>query len=322
MPKKKGKGRLLLLVLLIVAGLGLYFAYTNNDIGRLPPVTSGSTLAELWETNWEGHTHPPSASWCAKCGSLTTAAQAAQTTQPSQTTAAGSSSAPGTTTTATTTTATTKPDSTYAYAREYGLYPAEANMPADRYLICVNRSRALPAKYRVSLAVCVENIYPENRMMETQAARQYRKMYDAALKEDNTMELIPFSAYRSTAQQKAAFDREVKALEDAGLGRQEAIERALLSIQLPGCSEHETGLAIDITRKGVWATDPGFDGTKEFRWLEKHAQEYGFILRYPKGKLAITGVGYEPWHWRYVGVENAKKIKESGQCLEEYLGIQ
>ena len=315
MPRRKGKGAFVLLALIIVAGIGLYFAYNNGDIGKLPAATTGSTLAELWETNWEGHTHPPSMSWCPKCGSLTTAAQAAQTTtQASQSTAAQG--------TATATAATTKPDSTYAYAKEYGLYPAEAKIPGNKYLVCVNRGRALPAKYKVSLAVCVENIYPENRMMERQAAQQYRKMYDAALKEDATLELIPFSAYRSTAQQKAAFDREVKSLEDAGLGRQEAIERALQSIQLPGCSEHETGLAIDITRKGVWKTDEGFGGTKEFRWLEAHAQDYGFILRYPKGKQAVTGVGYEPWHWRYVGVEEAKKIKASGKCLEEYLGIQ
>jgi D-alanyl-D-alanine carboxypeptidase len=95
----------------------------------------------------------------------------------------------------------------------------------------------------------------------------------------------------------------------------------LEAIQLPGGGRRETGLAIAISRKGVWRTDPGFHGTKEFNWLTAHAQDYGFILRYPQGKEQFTGVSYEPWHWRYVGVEAAQKIRASGQCLEEYLGI-
>jgi len=308
MPKRKGS--FVLLLLIIVAAIGLYFAHRNNDIARLPAATSGSTLAELWETNWAGHRNPPASNRQARRTSPP--AQAAQDTR--------AAAAPGTTAAPT----TTRPDSGYLYAAEYNQYPGEAKIPGNKYLICVNHNRALPAKYNVNLAVCVENIYPENRMMERQAAAQYRKMYDAARKSDKNveLELIPFSAYRSTYQQKANFDREVTALENAGLGRQEAIERTLQSLQLPGCSEHETGLAIDITRKGVWRTDPGFDTSKEFAWLQKNAQDYGFILRYPKGKEAVTGVAYEPWHWRYVGVEDAIKIKNSGQCLEEYLGIK
>jgi len=301
----RGKGLLVLLALIIVAGAGLYFAYVNNDIAKLPAATTGATLAELWETDWNGQR---------------TSSAGRQAQQPAPTTASRRGGNTATDPGASAATAT-KPDSGYIYAQEYGLYPGEAKIPGDKYLICVNSNRALPARYRVNLAVCVENIYPENRMMEKQAARQYRKMYDAALKADETMELVPFSAYRSTVQQKAAFDREVMALEEGGLGRGEAIERALRSVQLPGCSEHETGLAIDITRKGVWRTDPGFAGSKEFKWLEKHAQDYGFILRYPKGKEAFTGVPFEPWHWRYVGVEEARKMQASGKCLEEYLGI-
>ena len=68
-------------------------------------------------------------------------------------------------------------------------------------------------------------------------------------------------------------------------------------------------------------TKESFENTKEFKWLQAHAADYGFILRYPKDKVSITKVAYEPWHWRYVGVEDAKKMKASGKCLEEYLGI-
>jgi D-alanyl-D-alanine carboxypeptidase len=106
-----------------------------------------------------------------------------------------------------------------------------------------------------------------------------------------------------------------------GYSRAEAVNFAAQSIQPPGCSEHNSGLAIDITRPGVWDTREDFDTTKEFAWLQAHAHEYGFILRYPKDKQNITQVMYEPWHWRYVGVGPATAMKASGQCLEEYLGI-
>ena len=83
----------------------------------------------------------------------------------------------------------------------------------------------------------------------------------------------------------------------------------------PGTSEHNAGLAMDIC-----SLEQSFDKTAEFRWLNEHAADYGFILRYTEEKQDVTKKIYEPWHWRYVGVENAKAIKASGKCLEEYLG--
>jgi D-alanyl-D-alanine carboxypeptidase len=79
---------------------------------------------------------------------------------------------------------------------------------------------------------------------------------------------------------------------------------------------------MDITVKGVWNAVESFKDTDEYKWLMKNAQDYGFILRYAKEKEGITEVKFEPWHWRYVGVEEAKKIKASGKSMEEYLGIQ
>jgi len=285
---KPKKGSIFVLLLIILAAIGLYFAYVNKDIARLPTGTTGSTLAELWETNRTGYTHVPANS------------QPSAHSSPSQE-------------------STKRPVSDYIYAKLYQIYPGKAVAQAGKsHLIYVGANHALPARYSVRTEVCV-TVYPENRAMEVTAARQFRAMYNDALKEG--VELIPFSGYRSAAQQKEAFDREISALENAGLGRQEAIERVMLSLQPPGCSEHETGLAIDITRKGVWRTDPGFHGTKEFEWLQKNAHAYGFILRYPQGKEVTTGISYEPWHWRYVGVEAATEMKNSGQCLEEYLKI-
>ena len=312
------KGTIIVLVLILFAGMGLYLAYINNDIQKPPAATAGSTLAELWSAP-DGQTRtlaPPTQ------GSSTRASAASATSD---------KSTKATTTKPATSTATTAPassaslpgssNSKYIYAKEYQVYPGQADIPPNQYLICVNRSRALPAKFSVNTEICL-TVYPEKIQLETEAAQQYRKMYEAALKEDKTLELIPFSGYRSTARQKENFDREVAELVAAKVERQEAIRQVMQTIQLPGCSEHETGLAIDITRKGVWKTDPAFDGTKEFAWLTKHAHEYGFILRYPQGKEASTGISYEPWHWRYVGTAEAKKIKDSGLCLEEYLKIK
>lgn len=85
-------------------------------------------------------------------------------------------------------------------------------------------------------------------------------------------------------------------------------------INKPECSDHNLGLAVDFNY-----VKEDFENTKAFKWLTKNAENYGFILRYPKGKEYITKVDYEPWHWRYVGEENAKKMNELNMCLEEYV---
>jgi D-alanyl-D-alanine carboxypeptidase len=89
-------------------------------------------------------------------------------------------------------------------------------------------------------------------------------------------------------------------------------------VQQPGCSEHQTGLAADIAARGVKGADMG--DSKEGQWLADNAWKYGLILRYPKGKEDVTGISYEPWHFRYVGVSHAQAIYEGQLCLEEYLG--
>ena len=101
-----------------------------------------------------------------------------------------------------------------------------------------------------------------------------------------------------------------------GMTQAEATVEASKVILPPGTSEHNAGLAMDI----ICVLD-SFENTQHYAWLCENAQDYGFILRYPKDKQDITKIVYEPWHWRYVGVEAAKAMKQSGQCLEEYLGI-
>jgi len=240
---------------------------------------------------------------------LTTTTQA---TTIQATTTGTSANAIVTATTTTSSRPTAQPGGSYAYNYP-GITPVVATVPADPYLICVNRNYHLPANYTPALRVCVES-YPEKIQMEATAAAQYRKMYDAALA--GGAELIPYSGYRSDARQKTNFDRLVQTNVDRGYSYAQAVNIAAQSILPPGCSEHAAGLAMDIV-----STSTGFDTTKEFAWLTAHAHEYGFILRYPKDKTSITQITYEPWHWRYVGVGPATAMKASGQCLEEYLGL-
>ena len=93
-------------------------------------------------------------------------------------------------------------------------------------------------------------------------------------------------------------------------------------IAVPGTSEHETGLAADIVTPSYQRLDAGYAGTKAARWLLENAASYGFVLRYPEDKTEITGIDYEPWHYRYVGVEAAKEIMAQGLCLEEYAALR
>ena len=103
------------------------------------------------------------------------------------------------------------------------------------------------------------------------------------------------------------------------LSREEAETTAARWVSAPGTSEHETGLAVDIVAESYQSLDAAQADTAEQQWLLEHCWEYGFILRYPADKTDITGVEYEPWHYRYVGVPAAMDMRDSGQCLEEYL---
>ena len=100
---------------------------------------------------------------------------------------------------------------------------------------------------------------------------------------------------------------------------QAAEEEAAKWVTIPGTSEHEIGLALDIVDKSYQLLDSKQEETKAQKWLLSHCSDYGFVLRYPKDKTEITQIDYEPWHYRYVGVQNAKFMEEKGYCLEEFI---
>lgn len=127
------------------------------------------------------------------------------------------------------------------------------------------------------------------------------------------------SAYRSVERQEEVFNESMKERVKEGLGYWEAFHETCMNVAQPGTSEHALGLALDLISDQYTELDEGQENTAEAKWLNENCHKYGFILRYPPEKTNITGITYEPWHYRYVGVEDATKIMQLGVTLEEYL---
>ncbi len=202
-------------------------------------------------------------------------------------------------------------DYEYAYA---GFEPAYANVDIDDWkMLLVNRDYILPEDFGVELAPCITDD-PDSLKLDYRVAPHYNEMYLAAL--EDGIELVPVSGYRSVERQQRNFENKIDKYLNQGYGKIEATQMAATIILPPGTSEHNAGLAMDIC-----SLEQNFEETEEFKWLSENAADYGFIMRYPEDKQDITKIIYEPWHWRYVGVEAAREMKASGQCFEEYLGI-
>lgn len=129
------------------------------------------------------------------------------------------------------------------------------------------------------------------------------------------------SAYRTESTQNRLYQNKIARLRAAGYSREEALAEAGRWVAPPGTSEHQMGLAVDIMATDYPVLDEKQAQTEEQQWLMEHCWEYGFILRYPTDKSSVTGIGYEPWHYRYVGREVAASIRERGICLEEYIAV-
>ena len=181
-------------------------------------------------------------------------------------------------------------------------------------LTLVNNNVPLPEGWSVNTEIAE----PANQKeLAAVAARAYQEMKGAAALDG--VELLLCSGYRTVEYQQDLFDKQKKKHLDKGLTEEEAFAEAKKVVAVPGYSEHNSGLAADIVTPKHQTMDAAFAKTDAGVWLAENAHNFGFILRYPENKQAITGIIYEPWHFRYVGKENAKKIFESGKCLEEYL---
>ena len=140
-----------------------------------------------------------------------------------------------------------------------------------------------------------------------------------AVAKEQGLSIVVSSAHRTIEYQRLLFNNHVLSLTASGLNREQAEKEARKSVAYPGTSEHNLGLAVDLVSNEYQLLDEKQAETPEFKWLIEHCAEYGFILRYPNGKEDITGIKYEPWHFRYVGEKAAREIMNKSLSLEEYL---
>ena len=208
-------------------------------------------------------------------------------------------------------------ENTAAPANALGLTADEARaMLADPLMVLVNHTSKMPDDYTFETKECGSKT-AVNKTLQTVACDAFLEMQKAAAAENVTIWMQ--SGYRSVKYQTSLYERKTKYYLDKGCDNATAREKAAAVVNPPGYSEHNCGLAADLNSPEHTGLDEGFEKTAAFRWLCEHAGDYGFILRYPKDAEDKTEIIYEPWHWRYVGVENAAKINASGLCFEEYI---
>lgn len=194
--------------------------------------------------------------------------------------------------------------------------PTAAALTADELnagdgwmLLLVNRSNAIPDGYAPTELTELSN----GQSVDKRIYPSLQSMFDDARAQG--VYPVVSSGYRTAKQQQSEMDDKIQEYIDDGKSEDEARALAATYVAQVGYSEHEAGLAIDIVAKANKSDDDTV-----WAWMKEHCAEYGFILRYPEGKEGVTGMSYEPWHFRYVGVEAAQKIMGAGITLEEYLG--
>lgn len=182
----------------------------------------------------------------------------------------------------------------------------------DWKLLLINKQHPVPDDYEFTLGTIKSSMMCDERIVD-----ELLNMLQAA--KDDQVNLIICSPYRDYNRQEVLFERKVKAYMQKGYSYIEAYSFASQTVTVPGASEHQIGLAFDIISDKYSSLNAGFGETDAGKWLAEHCCEFGFILRYPLGKEYITSIEYEPWHFRYVGVEAATIIMKTGITLEEFV---
>lgn len=185
---------------------------------------------------------------------------------------------------------------------------------ADERLVLVNANLPYEAEPEPELAEAGAGV-----MLEAEAAAAYAEMAAAAL--GDGVELTLAAGYKDAETRAADYEAQKQLCIANGDTEEQATVHAAAVVPRAECAEHGTGYAADILSAGYTALDTGFASTRAYEWLEAYAAEYGFILRYPEARQAATGVTFEPWHWRYVGRENALAMRASGLSLEEFIAL-
>lgn len=182
----------------------------------------------------------------------------------------------------------------------------------DWQMILVNAQHALPDDFSVELADV-----GSGHSVDARIASALQVMLDDCRAAG--LEPLICSSYRTQQIQQSLFDDKVQRLIAEGYAPDAAQAKAGTVVAVPGTSEHQTGLAVDLVDAGNQNLDETQEQTPVQQWLLAHSWEYGFVLRYPNDKSSVTGIIYEPWHYRYVGKDAARDMHEGGLCLEEYL---
>ena len=176
-------------------------------------------------------------------------------------------------------------------------------------VILVNKWHPIPENYVVDL-VELSN----GQSVDISIYPALQEMFDTA--RANGIYPVVASGYRTAEKQQLLMDEKIAAYTAEGFSSDKAVKKAKEWVAIPGTSEHQLGIAVDINADGTNST-----ADEVYGWLAQNAHKYGFICRYPAGKTTITGVNHEPWHYRYVGIDIATKIYQQNICLEEYLEI-
>ncbi len=190
-------------------------------------------------------------------------------------------------------------------------YNPSEMLASDKWMLTlINKNHPLDKSYSPTTAPVIEG---SSVTADVRVSEAYRAMYNAAA-EDGII-LTPYSGYCGYQRQKTIYEDKIQAFLTQGLSEEEAKANTEKRVEPAGCSENGAGLSVDVL-----SASTGFSETDAYKWLVENAHNYGFILRYPNDKTEITGMIYQPWHWRYVGVDAAVEMKSNNLCLEEYLG--
>ncbi|MCR5509001.1 MAG: M15 family metallopeptidase [Lachnospiraceae bacterium] len=190
--------------------------------------------------------------------------------------------------------------------------PSNSADAKDWKLILVNKQNPIPEDYDAKLVEI-----RKGAVIRREIAYPLARMFEAA--QEDGISLVVCSAYRSHEYQQMLFERKIRNYTRMGLSYLDAFRLGSYSVIIPGTSEHELGMALDIVTPGYMNLNEGFADTDAGKWLKENAYKFGFILRYPEGKEYITGITFEPWHYRYVGKDAAQEITERDITLEEYI---
>lgn len=228
--------------------------------------------------------------------------------QTEETTQSTSENTTGQTNVATSSTGTTNTSSTNTSSTVEGNETPNVDVTTDWRIRLANYDNILPEDFEVELADI-----DSTRQFDARAIKYLKDMINDMKKDGHTSIWVQ-SSYRSVARQKELYENSINKYLKQGKTQEEAEKLTDEYINKPGSSDHNLGLAVDFNY-----VDNTFADTDEYKWLLENAENYGFILRYPKDKEDITKIAYESWHWRYVGEEHAKRMNELNMCLEEYV---